>query len=137
MTQNKYNKGDHVVPRNIKAGDEVEIASGDWFKVAGHTNNGLWVENTNGGESIVDLRLVTNHRPAFDWGTVKIGDKMRKIGVDDIDFHFLEYVSCEDYNDIEYDMISTVAKIGHHWQFSMVKPSELTRHPEGDIKEEV
>jgi len=116
MTQNKYNKG-----------DQVQIANGDWVTITGYGLDDVRF-SCDKYDCTLSTDLITDHRPAFDWDTVKSG--MAFLWDWDVGTVFY-YVGPDPFNkDVVYMTIGEdTADVKYKY--------ELTRHPEGDIKEEV
>ena len=111
----------------IKAGDRVQIANGDWFKVY---RNGFQLQVFEGEDAdyntYVDRNLITAHRPAFDWKDAKSGMCFKYDGVE----HW--YIG-KDFSDKYFVVVSTVCNGVDEGNLAVLDKEYLTRHPEGDV----
>lgn len=111
--------------KDIKAGDEVQIANGDWFEVVRCTSLSLSIK-TNGVFRDLDGLddLITDHRQKFDWSTAKSG----MCFIDEVE-GMIWFVG-DDFkknNQGVFALEKTCSIIGIFYKES------LKRHPEGDI----
>lgn len=116
--------------KDIKKGDQVQIANGDWFEVVHEAiENELCVSDDviilKDLMNPVAVELITDHRPAFNWDDAKSGmcfkyDMGGLVYFVGYDFEDETFVVCAD--DTECETFFNRSKCG------------LTRHPEGDIK---
>ena len=114
---------------DIKAGDEVQIANGDWFEVVEVERFQLVV---NEGISI-SKNFITDHRPEFDWSTAKSGMCFKRCSKVKQDLYQLIWFVGMDFDDKNWGVFSTIKDCD---EFESLRLSDVIRHQEGDIDNE-
>ncbi len=114
----------------IEAGDKIQIAGGEWFRVISCAlGSGLMFIET--GRGFINLNeidiLITDHQKQFDWSTAKSGmcftyDCPKRVWFVGLD-----------YSNDSLVIVSPDRNLNSE-SFYLSEKVKLTRHPEEDIK---